>query len=318
MTVPTYDTLIHPLLRVLAQRDEPIRARDARAELAAELRLPQSVLEELLPSGAQSIFDNRTGWAHDRLKRAGLSTSAKRGYWQLTDEGRRLLARFPDDFPPTLLTEIARPEGTSKVPKGAAGADPTPGPDDEPAAASEVKIEAEAATRSPRERLEAAYQDMQNQLASELLEQVRAVDPNFFEKLVLDLLHAMGYGVTRRDLRQVGQSGDGGIDGIVNLDQLGLQKVYVQAKRWNGTAVGRPEIQAFYGALAERRATYGIYITTSTFSKPARVAAYSLSDSLVLIDGERLVRLMIDHNVGVSQVEVFKVKRLDSDYFADE
>ncbi len=319
MEVPTYDQLIHPLLVILGRHDEPVKARQARTELADHMQLSPEVRAAMLPSGAQSVFDNRTGWAHDRLKRASLSRSARRGFWQLTEDGRSMLARFPDAFPEEVLAEISRVGSASKVPDAVRHAAATVRTEQRTTKSNTTAVPDEVLTKSPRERLEAAHGDLIDQLVDELLEQVRATDPSFFEKLVLDLLHAMGYGVSRQALSQVGQSGDGGIDGIVNLDQLGLQKVYVQAKRWNGgNTVGRPEIQAFYGALAERRATYGVFITTSALSKPAMAAATTLSDTLVLIDGQRLVRLMIDHNVGVSAVSTFSVKRLDSDYFADE
>lgn len=321
--VPTYDALIHPLLVVLSELREPTKAREVRDLVAERLHVSEEVRAEMLPSGRQGIFDNRVGWAHDRLKRAELSRSAKRGYWQLTEKGVDFAARFPNHLPEEVLAELANVSASSKVPEKvqhaaikAHGDGPAPSSVTEsstPASASEAR------KMSPRERLEAAYQDLNDQLASELLEQVRVVDPDFFEVLVLDLLHAMGYGVARSDLRQVGRTGDGGIDGIVHLDQLGLQKVYVQAKRWNGgNSVGRSEIQAFYGALAEQRATYGIFITTSSFSRPAELAARSLSDALVLVDGERLVRLMIQHGIGVSPIQEFKVKRIDTDYFSDE
>lgn len=313
MDVPTFDTLIDPLLRVLEQQTGPIRAATARDLVAKRLQVPQEVREQMLPSGKQAIFDNRAGWAHDRLKRAGLSESARRGYWQLTDKGRQFAHRHASGIPEALLTTLAKPNDGSKVPKkhGATAQ----------AAATHpaVSPRSDELTQSPQERLEAAFEEMTQQLASELLEQVQAVDPGFFEALVLDLLHAMGYGVSRGDLRQVGMAGDGGVDGIVNLDKLGLQKVYVQAKRYKtGNGIGGPEIQGFYGALAMRKATYGVFITTSHFTKHAAAAARSLSDTIVLIDGERLVRLMIAHDVGVSPVQVFQVKRLDSDYFADE
>ena len=172
---------------------------------------------------------------------------------------------------------------------------------------------------SPQERLEEAYLEIHEQLARELLEAVREVSPAFFERLVLRVLHKMGYGVHVNDLKPVGQSGDGGIDGIIHLDPLGLQKVYIQAKRWRaGNTFGRPEIQSFYGALAERRANYGVFITASSFTASATEAARKLSDTIVLVDGDALVRLMISHNVGVSTEQVFEVKKLDSDFFADE
>lgn len=313
MSVPTYDQLIFPLLQELGRNTDPVRSRDVRDALVRRLGVGVDALAELLSSG-QPVFDNRVGWAHDRLKRAGLSTSARRGHWQLTQSGREFLTRNAKGLSADVLktlTDVSAESRASGVSHDAvSGATPT----SLDSGHSDV-----AAANSPQERLERAFGELEDQLATDLLTQVREVHPVFFEKLVLDLLHAMGYGVSRRDLKQVGQTGDGGIDGIVDLDKLGLQKVYVQAKRWqDGNTVGRPEIQAFYGALAERRATYGVFITASAFSVPAIRAAETLSDTIVLIDGKRLVRLMIEHDVGVSRVLTLTAKRIDSDYFADE
>lgn len=313
MSLPTYDQLIFPLLKELGQRTEPLLAREARDALALELGLAEAALAELLPSG-QRVFDNRVGWAHDRLKRAGLSTSARRGQWQLTSAGREFLRANVKGLSEAMLRGLVGVSADSRASGLREDAPATAALVVTPSGGSEA-----APSVSPQERMERAFAELQDQLAADLLTQVREVHPTFFEKLVLDLLHAMGYGVSRRDLKQVGQAGDGGIDGIVDLDKLGLQKVYVQAKRWqDGNTVGRPEIQAFYGALAERRATYGVFITASAFSVPAIRAAESLSDTIVLIDGNRLVRLMIEHNVGVSSVLTLTAKRIDSDYFADE
>ncbi len=310
MPLPTYDLLMFPLLQLLAEQAEPLRAPDARARLAARLALPSAERALRLPSGKQAVFDNRVGWAHDRLKRAGLSESARRGHWQITEAGRAFLAAHPQglsDAERAVLAIVNRESPTNDEVH----------PSDATATAAPVVL-APVEARSPRERIEEAFAELQDQLAQDLLAQVRAMAPERFETLVLDLLHAMGYGVSRRHLRQVGQSGDGGIDGVVNLDKLGLQKVYVQAKRWGaGNPVGRAEVQAFYGALAERRATYGVFITSSTFTANATRAAEKLSDTIVLLDGEGLVRAMIEHDVGVSTEQLFRLKRIDSDYFGD-
>ncbi len=318
MPLPTYDLLIDPLLRILATKSEPARVGEVRDELAAQLGISPAAREIMLPSGRVRMYDNRVGWAHDRLKRAGLSASAKRGHWQITPAGSAFVEAHPLPLSADEITEIARvPQDSRLVRPEVPGTDDAhqgEGVDRAPTGQPDA-----AGAASPQEVMEAAFAELQDQVAADLLEQVRSVDPMFFERLVLDVLHAMGYGVARDDLRQVGQSGDGGIDGVVNLDKLGLQKVYVQAKRWqDGNSVGRPDIQAFYGALAERRATYGVFITTSGFSRPALGAAKSLSDTIVLVDGEKLVRLMMEYGIGVSTVQVFNVKRLDTDYFADE
>ena len=303
--IPTYDRLIDPLLRVLAEAPGAVRARDAREAVASRVRLPAALRAVLLPSGKQPVFDNRLSWAHDRLKRAGLSSSVSRGTWALTADGRALAGQHPQALPEDVLQRLTsidvEGEPTADRPAGVPA----------PAGAAPVL--------SPMEQLLAAHAALRAAVAADLLTQLRAVSPGFFEKVVLDVLHAMGYGGTRADLRAVGQSGDGGIDGIIHLDKLGLQKVYVQAKRWAGSnPVGRPEVQAFFGALAERRAQLGVIITTGGFSKAARDAAQALADKLVLVDGEHLVRLMMDHGVGVSTVERFELLRVDSDYFLDD
>ena len=183
--------------------------------------------------------------------------------------------------------------------------------DDEPVAQPMV---APQATASPDDRLEAALSELKQTVAAELLEMLAQVSPQHFETIVLDVLHRMGYGASREDLQRVGGVGDGGIDGVISLDRLGLEKVYVQAKRWQGS-VGRPEVQGFYGALAGPRANKGVFITTSTFSQQAVEFARSV-ERVVLVDGERLAGLMMDHEVGVN-LRPIKVPKLDSDYFEE-
>ncbi|MEW6693757.1 MAG: restriction endonuclease [Pseudomonadota bacterium] len=301
MSIPSYDCFIEPLLRTLAAHPDGMPARDAIEAAADALELNEAQRRALLPSGRQAVYRNRGGWAHDRLKRAGLSSSPRRGYWQITPAGLALInahARLPADE----IERIARVDMERRLRSNADG-------DVSQAAAHGATT---ASLASPEDRLGEALEEMRASVAAELLEALARVTPSDFEGIVLDLLLRMGYGASAEDLQRVGGSGDGGIDGIISLDKLGLEKVYVQAKRWQNT-VGRPEIQAFYGALAGQRARKGVFITTSAFTAQALEFARSV-ESIVLVDGQRLALLMIEHEVGVSTRAV-KVPRFDSDYF---
>lgn len=308
MTVPTYDKFIEPVLRFLAARPDGALAREVHEAAAVSLGLGDADRQELLPSGAQPIYKNRAGWAHDRLKRAGLSRSPRRGFWQLTDEGAQFAA------------EHASPLSAKEVERLAVGymdvrLRPPPSGESLASPALVQAPVAQSAVASPDDRLGDALAELRSSVAAELLETLATVSPSFFETIVLDLLHRMGYGASRADLQRVGGSGDGGIDGVISLDKLGLEKVYVQAKRWQGT-VGRPEVQGFYGALAGQRANKGVFITTSGYTSQAIEFAKSV-ERVVLVDGPRLAELMIEHDVGVSARTV-KIPKVDSDYFDEE
>lgn len=224
----------------------------------------------------------------------------RRGFWQLTEAGRKFAAEHPTPFSEDLITELYSDIGP--VPR--VGMPPPPAP---PPGVEDNK-------KTPEERLEDALAELRQNVGSELLAQLLQVKPQDFEQIVLHLLHSMGYGTSREDIQRVGGVGDGGIDGVISLDRLGLEKVYVQAKRWQGT-VGRPEVQAFYGALAGQRANKGVFITTSTFTQQALDFARSV-ERVVLVDGARLANLMMDNEVGVTLRPV-KVPKLDSDYFEE-
>lgn len=301
MPVPTYERFIEPILRYLAERPEGALARDAHEAAAEKLGLSEADKEEMLPSGMQAVYKNRAGWAHDRLKRAGYSSSQRRGLWKLTPEGRAFAQTHPAPLPEDLIAELATAHMDVRL-RSATPAEPL---QEQPIAPSAVRA-------SPDDRLEEALTELRLTVAAELLETLSQVPPKLFETIVLDLLHKMGYGTSRTDLQRVGGSGDAGIDGIISLDRLGLEKVYVQAKRWQNT-VGRPEVQAFYGALAGQRATKGVFITTSSFTTQAVDFARSV-ERIVLVDGQQLAALMIDHEVGVHS-RPLRVPKLDSDYF---
>lgn len=308
MSVPTYDQFIDPVLRFLATRVEGATTRETYEEAARILNLSDADRQELLPSGSQPTYKNRIGWAHDRLKRAGFSSSPRRGFWKLTESGRAFAADHPtslsEDEIEQLITGFAdvrlRPLATSQL-LASPSLIQSPSP--------------ESAIASPDDRLGEALSELRRSVAAELLDALASVSPSFFETIVLDLLHRMGYGTSRADLQRVGGSGDGGIDGVISLDKLGLEKVYVQAKRWQGT-VGRPDVQAFYGALAGQRANKGVFITTSQYTVQAIEFAKSV-ERVVLVDGSRLTELMLDYEVGVSTRTV-KIPKIDSDYFDDE
>lgn len=306
MTVPTYDQFIEPLLRHLAGHADGAAITDVYEALANALKLTPEDRAEMLPSGAQAVFKNRIGWAHDRLKRAGLSSSPRRGLWKLTPEGQAFAAKhktLPDDE----LERLASVDRTSRLkPKKDATTE---------APSTPTLAETDSTKASPEERIDAAVAELRESVGRDLLENIGRAPPAFFEQLVLDLLHAMAYGTDRSDLQRVGGSGDGGIDGIISLDKLGLEKVYIQAKRWKNI-VGSPEIQGFMGALQLQGASKGVFITTSNFTKEARAAAVKARGSIVLVDGERLTALMIDHGVGVSH-KALRVPKVDSDYFED-
>lgn len=296
ISLPTYDQFIEPILRVLQQYPEGLRAAEVHDAAADYLQLTQEQRSELLSSG-QAVYKNRCGWAHDRLKRAGLSFSPRRGLWQLTNEGAVYASKHSSAIAEAEIQRIA----SSNL--------------DAPIASKFSKMVATDeihANASPDDQLEQALQALRQATAGELLEMLLAVTPSRFEVIVLDVLHGLGYGISRQDLQRVGGSGDAGIDGVISLDKLGLEKVYVQAKRWQGT-VGRPELQAFYGALAGQKAKRGVFITTSSFTAQALDFAKSV-EGIVLIDGERLVNLMMDTEVGVTS-RTLKVPSLDSDYF---
>jgi restriction system protein len=303
MAIPDYQTLMLPVLK-LASDEAEHKFSQAVEELADEFSLTQDERSELLPSGSQAVFNNRVGWARSYLKQAGLLDSPKRGFFQITEDGLELLRRNPskidslvlEQFPAFIEFKNRRKDKSE---------------DEE---VSEV-TPAQAETQTPEDSLASAYSKLRSSLEADILSSVKEVSPSFFERLVVDLLVKMGYGGNRKDAgKALGKSGDGGIDGIINEDRLGLDVIYIQAKRWEGT-VGRPEIQKFAGALQGQRAKKGVFITTSNFTSEAKEYVSRIDVKIILIDGEMLSSLMVDHNVGVSTIGQYEVKKLDSDYF---
>ena len=290
-----------PVLQLAADGNEH-SIRDAREQLAEKFNLSQSEREQLLPSGRQPLFDNRVAWAKSYLYQAGLLTAPRRAHFQISERGRDVLRDAPNRITIGYLERF--PEflefRAKKAPSGSP--EPAPGPDGE----------------TPEESLEAAYQRLRANLASELLGRVKGSTPQFFEQLVVEVLLRMGYGGSRKEAGEaIGRSGDEGIDGIINEDRLGLDVIYLQAKKWEGT-VGRPEIQKFVGALHGRRARKGVFITTGAFSSEATEYVARIDPKVVLIDGRQLAELMIDFNVGVTPLAAYETKRIDSDYFGED
>lgn len=302
MSIPDYQTLLLPLLR-LAAADKAKTLIEAEELLANEFSLTETERIQRLPSGQQTVLRNRTGWASFYLTRAGLLDKPKRGVFYATQAGRKLAA---SDVTSLSLDELLGiPQFAEFYMR-------------KPSAAPAESTSPTASEKTPDESLQEAYDALRAELASELKDRLHGGSPEFFEQFVVDLLVAMGYGGSRQDAgERIGKSGDGGIDGIIKEDRLGLDTIYIQAKRWQGS-VGRPEIQKFVGALQGQRARKGVFITTSTFSNDARSYVDNIDTKVVLLDGDQIAELMIDHGVGVTPVSTFIVKRVDSDYFEEQ
>ena len=297
MTIPKYEEIMLPLIKLSSDNQEH-QVREAYDNLAKKFNLSEKERKELLPSGLQTIFENRFGWAKTYLVKAELLESKKRGYFNITKRGSVVLQGNLKEINVEYLRkypEFLDFQKSVKIPS------------------SREKTES-----TPFEIIENNFQLIISTLANELLQKVKESNPKFFENLVVDLLVKMGYGGTRRDAaRVIGKSGDGGIDGIIKEDKLGLDVIYIQAKKWEGV-VSRPEIQKFVGALEGQKAKKGIIITTSTFSKEAKEYASQINSKVILIDGAQLVDFMIENDIGVSKEIVYEVKKIDMDYFIED
>ena len=302
MSIPDYQTIMLPLLKFAADKKEH-SLRETTEFLANEFQLSEEERKELLPSGTQRLFNNRVAWASTYLRKAGLLESKKRGFFQITQRGKDAIAENFDRIDNKYLEQF--PEFVEfKTPKKKP---------DKITPSTEILPE----DKNPHEIFEVAFQELKAGVASELLDTIKACSPEFFEKLVIDVLIKMGYGGSLREAGQaLGRSGDEGIDGIIKEDKLGLDIIYIQAKRWEGK-VSRPEVQKFAGALQGQRARKGIFITTSSFSKEAMDYAKNIDSKLILIDGQQLAELMIENNVGVSTTASYEIKKIDSDYFIE-
>jgi len=301
MSIPNYQKIMLPLLKFSGDKKEH-SIREAINHISELFNLTDEEKREILPSGQQQVINNRTAWAKTYLKKAGLLESTRRSYFIITEKGLDVLKENPVEidmpylkrFPEFIeFTAIKRQEKQS--------------------------LSQEEQQQTPQELLGLSYQQIKDELTQEILKLIKETQPDFFERLVVELLLKMGYGGSRKDAGEaIGKSGDEGIDGIIKEDKLGLDTVYIQAKKWEGT-VGRPEIQKFVGALHGQGAKKGIFITTSNFSKEAIGYASNMNDpKIVLIDGMLLSNYMIDNDIGVSKVETYEIKKIDSDYFSEE
>lgn len=305
--IPDYQTLMLPLLKLVSD-GQAHQYRNLIESLAVQFEVSDAERKELLASGNQSIFDNRVGWAKTYLKKAGLIESPKRATFIITELGRQALVKRPDridakylrQFPAFLdFLKSSRINNDNGVVEAAL---------------------IDNYEQTPEELLDKAYQQIRKSLASELLTKIIDLSPTFFERLVVELLVKMGYGGSINDAgKAIGKSGDEGIDGTIKEDKLGLDIIYIQAKRWKpGNVVGRPELQKFVGALAGQGAKKGIFITTSNFTKDAREYIPRNETKIVLIDGEQLAQLMIDYNLGCTSQQTYELKKIDGDYFGED
>jgi restriction system protein len=314
MAVPDFQSCMLPLMQFAADGQEHT-SDEATETLAQQFQLTKVERKERLPSGKQYRFDNRVGWARTYLQKALLLERTGRSKFQITPRGTAVLQQNPTVINVTFLEQFpefkefkqrTNPQGTISIENQQVPIPPTKTPQPQSVKVSRL---------TPQEVLDTSYQEMRRILAIEILDQVMVSSPARFEKLVVDLLLAMGYGGSRTDAgRTIGRSGDEGIDGTINEDRLGLDIVYIQAKRWQNS-VGRPDIQAFVGSLEGQRANKGVFITTSQFTKEAREYVTKIGRKVVLLDGDQLTQFMIDYSVGVTTVETYTVKRVDSDYF---
>ena len=301
--IPTYEKIMLPLLKFLGDRKEH-SLQETHDALANEFRLTEEERRELLPSGQQPIFRNRLGWARTYMNKAKLIESTKRAHFKITERGTAVINENPAEITAEYLNKYPEFVEFKLFRK----------PKDNNTQLEFKEIENNI---TPEETLEYAYQKLRSELAKEVLEAVKNCSPNFFEKLVVDLLIKMGYGGSRKDAGEaLGKSGDGGIDGIIKEDKLGLDTIYIQAIKWENS-VPVKEIRDFTGALASKKARKGIFITTSSFPQSVYDFVTHVEYKIVLIDGEQLAYFMIENNVGLSTINEYRVKKIDSDYFEE-
>jgi len=301
MSIPDFQSLMRPLLALHEDGLEHIN-RDLVNTLAKQFSLTDEERREMLPSGRAKMFDNRIGWAKTYIVNAGLIETPKRGISVITEKGRQALKEHADRIDLRTLALITGKPSRGKKSDTAEEVEST----------SEIEVES---NETPEEALDNAYQKIRGRVEREIISKILSNPPDFLERVIIDLVVKMGYGGNRKDAGEaIGRSGDEGIDGIIKEDPLGLDVIYLQAKRYEGT-VGRPDIQKFAGALQGQRAKKGIFITTSGYSKEAREFASKIDTKIILIDGPMLAKLMFDHGIGVSASTTYEVRRIDTDYF---
>ncbi len=303
MTIPTYQDFLLPLLEVASDEQQHLLSQTVEF-LANQFKLSEEERKELLPSARQTKLANRIGWAITYLRKAKLLESDKRGTFYISSRGKQVLKSNPEYIDRRFLERFAEFQEFQNIKSN----------DDINPDTNLI----EDTDQTPEESFETSYQKLVKELGERLIEQIKSCSPKFFEKLVIDLLLAMGYGGSRKDAgKAVGKSGDGGIDGIIKEDNLGLDLIYIQAKRWEAS-VGRPAVQAFAGSLEGMKARKGVMITTSQFTKEAKEYVKIIEKRIILIDGEKLTQLMIDFGVGVSEIQTYTLKKVDSDYFEED
>jgi restriction system protein len=304
MSLPDFQTIMLPLLQIFADEREHSN-HEYLDRLAKHFTLTDQELNEMIPSGKQTTFNNRIGWAKTYLSKSGLLEMTRRSFYKITERGKQVLENNPARIDMKYLKQFPEYIEFKERESGRRHR-------------GDIGTTDETTQKTPEEILEDAFQEIRDTLAQDLLALVKQSSPAFFERLVVELLVNMGYGGSRREAaRAVGQRGDEGIDGIIDEDRLGLDAIYIQAKRWEGS-VGRPEIQKFVGALMGKKARKGIFITTSSFSPDAMNYVSSIDYKVVLIDGKRLAEFMIDYDVGVTGSVTYQLKRADTDYFTDD
>jgi restriction system protein len=302
--VPDFQTFMRPLLAHHEDGEEH-EIGTTRSALADEFGLSDEDRAERIPSGRVTTLQNRVGWAATYLFRAGLLERPRRAHYRITARGKETLNEHPERIDLAVLRQFEEFEEVRKAGKSGA--------------AEETSDEGSAEVETAEERIDAGYQELRSALIADLLDRVREGDWDSFERLVLKVLRAMGYGGPEGAIERLGGHGsDGGVDGVIREDALGLELIYIQAKAWQDRTVGRPDIQQFIGALHGRQANKGIFITTSKFSPEAQEYADGVSSRVILIDGPRLAELMIDHNVGVTTRDTYEIKEVDLSYFAPE
>lgn len=300
MPIPNYQQFMLPVLKYCGDQKEH-SMQETYEHIAKELGLTDADRKEMVPSGQQTVFENRVSWARTYLKKAELLVYPKRGTVRITDRGLDVLSQKPKEISKQFLMQF--PEFMDFQSKK----------DTKPS-----EVDDEVKEKTPLELLDIGYQQIRNNLISDILEQLKKVTPTRFEQIVVELVVKMGYGGSLKDAGQaIGKSGDGGIDGIIKEDRLGLDTIYIQAKRWEEN-ISRPELQKFFGALQMRHAKKGIFITTSNFSKEALDSIKFIDTKVVLMDGDTLAQYMIEFNVGVSTVSSYEIKKIDTDYFTEE
>ena len=304
VAIPTYEDCMLPLMKIAEDGKEHL-FREATDALINQFNLTEEERQELLPSGSAFVINNRIGWARTYLTKAGLLLKTKRGYFRISEEGKKLLQKEPTFINTKMLKEY---DAFNEF-------QTTKEPDNSENNKTEHNIQQSI---TPHELLESGYLSIKNELADELLSTIKNISPPKFEKLVIDLLVKMGYGGSIKEAATVvGKSGDEGIDGIIKEDKLGLDVIYIQAKKWDSGTIGRPEIQKFAGALLGKKAKKGIFITTSTFTNEAKKYVTDIDAKIILLDGKQLTELMIENDLGVSTQDIYTIKRIDSDYFEE-